>query len=384
VKERIRVPAPALFLTVAAIAVWLVPELKMHEHPVQRIVTIALVCILFNGGMHIGWSRFRASAVPITVVGVLGTFLTVAAAALLANAAFGFSWYLALLLGTAVAPTDPAVVFSVLGNREVSGRSGTIIEGESGANDPVGIALMASLVSAGGLSAGAFGDVASEFALQMVVGAVVGLLVGRALLWFLRSVRLPRGWLYPLCTFVVALLLFGLATVAQGSGFLAVFIAGILIGDEQSPRLRDIERFQSVLAGLGEIVAFLVLGLTVDLGLLTRADVWVPGLVLAVVLAVVIRPVLVGLCLLPARLGHNERAFVLFAGLKGAVPILLGSYVLAEHLPEAGRVYGIIIVVVAFSVIVQGSLVPTVARLLRVPMRTVEPPTHPGGPGGAH
>jgi cell volume regulation protein A len=303
---------------------------------------------------------------------------------LLAHAAFGFSWYLAVLLGTAVAPTDPAVVFSVLGKREVSGRSGTIIEGESGANDPVGIALMASLVSAGGLSAGAFGDVAGEFGLQMVVGAAVGLLGGRALLWFMRTVALPRGWLYPLCTFAGALLLFGLATLAHGSGFLAVFIAGILLGDERSPQMRDIERFQSVLAGLGEIVAFLVLGLTVDLGLLTRADVWLPGLLLAVVLAVVIRPVLVGLCLLPARLGHNERAFVLFAGLKGAVPILLGSYVLAEQLPEAERVYGIIIVVVAFSVIVQGSLVPTVARLLRVPMRTVEPPTHPGGPGGAH
>jgi cell volume regulation protein A len=200
----------------------------------------------------------------------------------------------------------------------------------------------------------------------------------------LPRVLLPRAWRYPLRTFAGALFLFGLANLAHGSGFLAVFVAGIVIGDEPAPHKGGIERFQSVLAGLGEIVAFLVLGLTVDLGVLTRADVWVPGLVLAVVLAVVIRPVLVGLCLLPARLGHNERAFVLFAGLKGAVPILLGSYVLAEHLPEAERVYGIIIVVVAFSVIVQGSLVPTVARLLRVPMRTVEPPTHPGGSGGAH
>lgn len=137
-------------------------------------MTVALVCILFDGGMQIGWSRFRSAAVPVTVTGVAGTFGTVAACALLAHAAFGLPWYAALLLATAIAPTDPAVVFSVLGQREVSGRAATILKGESGANDPVGIALMAGLIGAGGLSAAAFAHIGEQFVLQMAVGAAAG------------------------------------------------------------------------------------------------------------------------------------------------------------------------------------------------------------------
>ena len=372
--ERIRIPAPLLVLVAAAVAVKVIPDL--HHPPerlVERLVTIALICILFDGGLHLGWSKFRSAAGPIAAVGVLGTFLTTAAAAAFLHWAFGLSWFLALLVATAISPTDPAVVFSVLGRREVTGRSGTILEGESGANDPVGIALMASLIAAGGISAGALGQVAGEFVLQMGVGAAVGLVGGRVLLWFMRAVPLPSEGLYPLRTAASALILFGIAGLAHGSGFLAVFVAGILIGDERAPYKREIERFHSALASLGEIVAFVVLGLAVDLAVLTRADVLVPGLVTGAVLALVIRPVFVGLCLMPAGLAGNERAFVLFAGLKGAVPILLGTFLLAAHVPDAERLYGIVVVVVLMSVLLQGSLVPAVARLLRLPMRVVEP-----------
>ena len=117
-------------MAASAIAIALFPDLHTPpEQLVERVVTVALLCILFDGGMHLGWSRFRRSAAPITVIGVAGTFLTAAAAAVLAHVAFGLDWYLAALLGTAVSPTDPAVVFSVLGRREVSGRSGDILEG---------------------------------------------------------------------------------------------------------------------------------------------------------------------------------------------------------------------------------------------------------------
>ena len=371
---RIRVPAPALFLAGSAIAGAVLPGLVAPpERTVERIVTVALLCILFDGGMHIGRRRFRAAAAPIAVVGVAGTFLTAAAAAGVAHFGFGFGWYVSLLVGTAIAPTDPGVVFSVLGRREIAGRSSTILEGESGANDPVGIALMVSLLTAGSLSGGALVQVASEFLLQMGVGAALGLLGGRALLWFMRRVSLPSEGLYPLRTLASVLMLYGVTTIAHGSGFLAVFVAGILLGDERAPFKKEVERFHSALASLGEIVAFVVLGLTVNLSDLTRTNVWVPGLVLGAALAFVIRPLLVWLCLIPARLRRNEQAFVLFAGLKGAVPILLGSLLLAANVPGSRRLYGIVVVVVAFSVVVQGSLVPTVARALRLRMRLVEP-----------
>ena len=371
---RIRVPAPALFLAGSAIAGAVLPGLVAPpERTVERIVTVALLCILFDGGMHIGRRRFRAAAAPIAVVGVAGTFLTAAAAAGLAHFGFGFGWYVSLLVGTAIAPTDPGVVFSVLGRREIAGRSSTILEGESGANDPVGIALMVSLLTAGSLSGGALVQVAGEFLLQMGVGAALGLLGGRALLWFMRRVSLPSEGLYPLRTLASVLMLYGATTIAHGSGFLAVFVAGILLGDERAPFKKEVERFHSALASLGEIVAFVVLGLTVNLSDLTRTNVWVPGLVLGAALAFVIRPLLVWLCLIPARLRRNEQAFVLFAGLKGAVPILLGSLLLAANVPGSRRLYGIVVVVVAFSVVVQGSLVPTVARALHLRMRLVEP-----------
>jgi potassium/hydrogen antiporter len=371
--ERLKVPVPALMMVAAAIAVKAVPTL--HEPPdriVERIVTVALLAILFDGGMHIGLPRFRAAALPIGIVGVLGTFLTAAGGAVVLHAGFGLGWYPALLVATAVAPTDPAIVFSVLGNKEIAGRSGTILEGESGANDPVGIALMATLIAAGELSVGAFGNVGVEFVLQMVVGAIVGVIGGRVLLWFMR-VPLPSEALYPLRTLACALALYGAATLAHGSGFLAVFVAGIVIGEARAPYKREIERFHAALAGLAEIVAFVILGLTVDLGELGKSDVWIPGLVLGVALAFVIRPLCVGLCLIPARLKQNELLFVLFAGLKGAVPILLGIVLRQAHLPDAERLYGIVVVVVIFSVVVQAGLTPTVARLLRVPMHNVEP-----------
>ncbi len=372
--EHVQIPAPMFFLAGAAAAARLFPALHEVQHQtVERLVTVALAIILFDGGLHIGWPRLRAAAAPVALVGVLGTFLTTAALALLAHLAFGLSWYVALLVGTAIAPTDPAVVFSVLGKREVSGRSGTVLEGESGANDPVGIALMAGLLGAGGISASSLAGVAGNFALQMAVGGAFGLAGGRALRWFMRHVALPSEGLYPLGTFAGAMVIFGAATVAHGSGFLAVFVAGILIGDARAPYKREIERFHSALASLGEIVAFITLGLTVDLAVLTHPNVWLPGLVIGAALALVIRPACVGACLLPFELAANERGFVLWAGLKGAVPILLGGYLLGAPVPEPERLYGIVVVVVAFSVLVQGSTVPLAARLLRVPMRTVEP-----------
>ena len=161
--------------------------------------------------------------------------------------------------------------------------------------------------------------------------------------------------------------------VAHGSGFLAVFVAGIILGDARAPFKREIERFHAALASLAEIVAFVVLGLTVDLAELASPEVWIPGVILGVAVAFLIRPVLVGLCLIPVRLDRREKTFILFAGLKGAVPILLASYLLAAEIPQAARLYGIVVIVVIFSVVVQGSLVPTVARALRLPMRTVQP-----------
>jgi cell volume regulation protein A len=207
----------------------------------------------------------------------------------------------------------------------------------------------------------------------MVVGLAVGVLGGRLLLWLMHRAPLPGEALYPVRVLAGALAIYGAATAARGSGFLAVLVAGIVIGDERVPYKGEIQRFHSALASLGEIVAFILLGLTVHLADLPDGNAWLIGLVLAVLLALVIRPLLVGLVLAPIRLRRGERVFVLWTGLKGAVPILLGSFILEAGVADSGRLYEVIFTVVAFSVIVQGGLVPTLARRLKVPLRTVEP-----------
>ena len=184
---------------------------------------------------------------------------------------------------------------------------------------------------------------------------------------------LPSAALHPLLTVGGAFALYGAATSLEGSGYLAVFLAGIVVGDARAPFKRDIELFAGALASLAEIVAFLVLGLSVDAITVVTERAFLIGLGVALLLSLVVRPLLVGLVLLPIRLARGERIFVLFAGLKGAVPILLGTYVLAEREPRAQEIYEIIFVVVLFSVIIQGGLVPRVAALCRVPMRLVEP-----------
>jgi potassium/hydrogen antiporter len=374
VSERLRIPAPAIFLLTASIAAELFPTLgSLDIRSDQRIVTVALVLILFDGGMHIGWRRFRATAAGIVWIGVAGTFVTAAALAAGAHYLFHFDWKPALLIGAALAPTDPAVVFSVLGGREVKGRSGTLLEGESGANDPVGIALMIALLGSSGGGWSAVGGGVLTFALQMVLGGVFGAAGGYALLWLMRHVPLPSDTLYSLRTIAFALLIFGVTTACHGSGFLAVFLAGILVGDARAPYKPEIERFAGALSSLGEIVAFTVLGLSIPLGDVFEHGRWWTGLALAALLILLIRPLLVGLLLIPVRLRPGERVFVLWSGLKGAVPILLGTYVIAEKVPGARGIYDVIFAVVTLSVIVQGGLVPFVAKRTRVPMRIVEP-----------
>jgi cell volume regulation protein A len=383
VSQWLRLPAPLVLLVVSAVASDLIPSLgDISIVTVQQIVTVALIVILFDGGAHIGWRHFRANAGAITWLGIVGTLVTAGALAAVGHLVFGLPWRDALLVGTALAPTDPAVVFSVLGGREVEGRGGVLLEGESGANDPAGIALMAALLAAsggaGGVGLGDVGHGVREFVVELVLGAGLGWLGGRGLLWSVRRISLPSESLYPLLVLSGAGVLFGLTTVCHGSGYLAVFVAGIVIGDERAPYKMDIERFQAAVASLGEIVAFTVLGLTVHLASLGEGHAWQIGLGLAVILTLLVRPLLVGLVLLPVRLHRPERVFVLWAGLKGAVPILLATFVLQDQLARgdaarATRLYDIVVVVVAFSVLVQGGLVPAVARWVGLPMRVVEP-----------
>jgi potassium/hydrogen antiporter len=367
------IPGPAIFLIIAALASDVFPGLSVVSiETASRIGIVALVVILFEGGMGVGWRRFQRSWPEITMLGVLGTFGTALLVALFAHTVLDLSWTLAAVLGAALAPTDPAVMFSVLGRKEIRGRTGTTLLGESGVNDPVAISLMIGALEFATNDNASFWAAAFEFLSEMAVGLALGVLGAIVVREAIRRIDLPSETLYPILALAFAGVLYGVTTLAHGSGFLAVFVAGVLFGDVRAPYKGEIERFHKSLASLAEIAVFAVLGLTITLGDFD-GSLWLDGLLLALVLAFVARPVVVGLLTLPMRLRWGERLFVMWGGLRGAVPIMLGTLALLEGIDDGERVYDLIFVVVAFSVLVQGTTIPYVAPRLGVPMRDTDP-----------
>ena len=283
------------------------------------------------------------------------------------------------LLGAALAPTDPAVMFSVLGDREIGGRTGTILLGESGANDPVGIALMLGMIELATHADATFWIVVREFAAADDVGLAVGVAGGLALGAVMRRLSLPTqgstrcgrspapGSIYGARR--------GRARLRLPRRRSSPACSSATSARRSRPR-REI--FNDALSSLAEIVVFVALGLTISITAL-GAEQWVEGLVLAAVLALVIRPLVVGPLLLPVRLRRGEKAFIVWGGLKGAVPILLASLALERGVHDAAKIYEIVFVVVLASVVVQGSTVPLAARRLGVRMKriSVTPPAEP-------
>jgi cell volume regulation protein A len=248
-----------------------------------------------------------------------------------------------------------------------------VLEGESGANDPVGIALMVGLIELATHADETFWVVVRVFCVQMAVGLVVGIAGG-----LLEARLVPRTGRYAFVpALAIAPLVFAGAYLADGSGFLAVFVAGLIRGDVELPQQRSLVLVRERMATVAEIVVFVALGLTVELRVIDGTR-WAEGLLVAAFLALIARPVVVAALLARVHLEVGEKVFVAWAGLKGAVPILLATFVLQDQLARgdsarATRLYDIVVVVVAFSVLVQGGLVPSVARWVGLPMRVVEP-----------
>ncbi|HEY3766275.1 MAG TPA: cation:proton antiporter [Gaiellales bacterium] len=364
----LRVPAPVVFLLAAAAISDVFPGLSepVSIRDVERIGVVALIAILFDGGVQVGWRRLRPQVRPIALLGIVGTFVTAALGAVAAQAILPVSWTTAAIIGAALAPTDPAVMFAVLARRDLGGRVPTILEGEAGANDPVAIALVVALTDYATTGASGIGG-AADFVLEMLVGAAVGIGGAILLVRAMRSNPLPREGLYAVRTLAIAGLIYGGATLLHGSGFLAVFVAGVWIGDARMPFKGEIERFHAALGSLGEIVVFAALGLTIhlyDIGWSTAGY----GLALAAVLVLVVRPVAVLPLLWPERMRPGEKAFVALTGFKGAVPILLAALAVLQHVPDAGLIYRLVFVVVAASVIAQGLALEPLAHRLGVPM----------------
>jgi cell volume regulation protein A len=338
-----------------------------------RVGTVGLVLILFDGGLNTAVASLRRILAPATVlatVGVAGTAALTAGGA----RALGFSWPEAMLLGAIVSSTDAAAVFSVLRGAGIRlrPRVSYLLEVESGVNDPMAVILTLAVTQAIVMGGGLGPVVVSDTLIQLAVGVAGGLGIGFAARWLLAKVRLAAGGLYPVLTLAIAFLAFGAPTLAWGSGFVAVYVAGVVLGNGDLPIAPGVRRVHDAMAWFAQVAMFLLLGLLAFPSRLL--EVAGPGLALALFLALVARPVVVALLLLPFRFAPREVLFICWVGLRGAVPIMLATFPVLAGVSGAGRVFDLVFFVVVVSAAVQGTSIRWLARKLDLVVPGPPPP----------
>lgn len=326
--------------------------------------TLALAIILLDGGMRTSAESFRVALRPAVPLATLGVLLSAAITGAFAVWLFDLHWLHGLLLGSIVASTDAAAVFALLHahGMELKQRVAATLEVESGSNDPMAVFLVIVLIEV--IAAGETSlswIVAMEFVKHMTLGAIGGMLGGRLLVWFINHLTLETG-LYPLLAIAGGVAIYGGVTVAGGSGFLAIYLVGIVLGNAQLQAMQNILRVNDGMAWLSQIMMFLMLGL-----LVTPSEIppiALPALGLAFALMLVARPIAVWVCLLPFRFPWREQLFIAWVGLRGAVPVILATFPLLAGIENAMAYFNITFIVVLMSLVLQGWTIAPVARLL--------------------
>jgi len=326
--------------------------------------TAALAVILFDGGMRTSYKTFRVGLGPALSLATVGVVLTMLIVGWFSSVVLGLPMAQGMLLGAIVSSTDAAAVFSLLSSRTVSlnQRVTSVLEIESGTNDPMAVFLTLGII-AYLLSPDTF--TAQKFALllveQMGIGGLLGVGGGLLLARALNRLQLNES-LYPVLALFSSFMLFGFTALVGGSGFLAVYLAGLIVGNRKVRALASIRRFHDGIAWMAQIGMFLVLGLLVSPHkLMTIA---IPALLIGLVLIFVARPVAVALSLLPFRFPWREQAFISWVGLRGSVPIVLATFPWIAGIQNAGMIFNIAFFIVLVSLLLQGGSVPLAAKLL--------------------
>ncbi|HEX7362192.1 MAG TPA: potassium/proton antiporter [Bryobacteraceae bacterium] len=366
--NKLGIPALLLFLLIGMVAGSEGPGKIPFDNAslAQFAGVIALAFILFAGGLDSSWP----SVSPVLWQGLslasIGVFLTAFLAGSFAAYLFNLSWLQGLLLGSIVSSTDAAAVFSVLRSQRISlkGRMQPLLEFESGTNDPMAVFLTLGLVQVLTLPGHGLVLLVPLFAEQMGIGAVVGFAAGKSGVWLMNWIKLDVEGLYTAITVCIVLLGYGVTAALGGSGFLAVYLAGLVMGNSDFVHRRSLTRFHDGLSWLMQIALFLVLGLLVfPSRLIPLAAV---SVLFTFFLIVVARPVSVFVALALAKLHFRQKLFVSWVGLRGAVPIVLATFPLLGGVPQADLYFNIVFFTVAISVLVQGTTIGWVAKRLNL------------------
>lgn len=332
----------------------------------QSIGIIALVFILFAGGLDTRWDEVRPVLWQATSLATLGVFLTALTVGVFVSVVLNQSVLYGMLVGAIMSSTDAAAVFSVLRSKKVSlsGRLKPLLEFESGSNDPMAVFLTIGLIQLMTAPEATLWSLLPWFVSQMGIGSVFGLGLGKAMVFVLNRLRLTYEGIYPVLILAFACLTYGLTASIGGSGFLAVYVAGLVAGNSEFIQKRSLLRFFDGLAWLSQITMFLTLGLLVFPSRL------VPligaGALVSAFLMIVARPLSVFISLSLAKLRWSEKAFVSWVGLRGAVPIILATFPLLAHLPQADVIFNLVFFIVLTSALLQGWSISAVARWLKV------------------
>jgi cell volume regulation protein A len=369
--ERMRIPGLLLFLALGMLAGSEgIGGIAFDDTELARTLgTIALVLILFEGGLTAGWSEIRPVLGTAASLATVGTAVTAVIAGLAAKEIFGLSTLEGMLVGAAIAATDSAAIFAVLRRSTLEKRLARTLEGESGMNDPVALLLVIGFIEWIQEPGFGFADMLGLLALKLAIGTAIGVAVGRLSVAGLDRVRLPTDGIYPVATIAIASLSFGLAELAHGSGFLAVYLTALALGSARIPARRTIVAFHEGLGWVAQISLFILLGLLVFPSML--GDVALKGLALSAVLIVLARPVAAFAATAFAPLNGKERLMLGWGGLRGGAPIWLATFPVVAGIGSGDELFAIVFFVVVSSTLVQGASFEPLAQ--RLGLTTDEP-----------
>jgi cell volume regulation protein A len=360
--HRIGLPSLLLFLAVGVIAGEDGLGLEFDDAQLaQALGTAALGIILVEGGLTTQWSNVRRLLAPAGVLATAGVAVSVMVTAAGAHWLLGMDWHLALLLGAIVSSTDAAAVFAVLRALPLPQKVTGLVEAESGFNDAPTIILVLVFSTATTDLPGP-APLLGNLLYQLAVGGTLGVLIGRLGAAALRHIALPATGLYPLATVGFGIIAFAAAGAVNASGIIAAYLSGLVLGNAKLPHRAATRSFAEGAGWLAQIGLFVMLGLLVDPSELHSAI--FPALVVGLVLLLAARPVSVLACLLPFRIPWREQAFISWAGLRGAVPIVLTTFPIVAGVTGARDVLNIVFVLVVLFTLIQGPTLPAVARRL--------------------
>jgi cell volume regulation protein A len=368
ISDNVGVPTLVLFLAIGMLAGSEGPLGIYFDDAglAQSIGIIALIFILFAGGLDTNWHLCRPAALQALSLATLGVFLTALFVGLLVSYVFGLPLILGLLLGSVISSTDAAAVFSVLRAKNVSlkGQLKPLLELESGSNDPMAVFLTIGLIDLYQHPEMSHFNLLLRFILQMGLGAALGLGFGKVMILMINRLKSSYEGLYPVFSLAYVCLVYGATTLVGGSGFLAVYLAGLVAGNDEFVQKKSLLRFFDGLAWLSQIGMFLTLGLLV----FPSHVVFVAGsgVLISLFLMFIARPLSVYLSLIRAKIHWREKALVSWVGLRGAVPIILATFPLLAKVPYADSMFNVVFFIVVTSALLQGWSLPLVAKFLKV------------------